>query len=34
MNSFQKIQKVSAAKQREFVDKAKATTVMLQSQAV
>ncbi|KAI9361580.1 t-SNARE [Pilaira anomala] len=33
LNSFQKIQKVSAAKQREFVDKAKATTVMLQSQA-
>jgi syntaxin 7 len=30
---FQKIQRVSASKQREYVDKAKATTAMLQSQA-
>ncbi|GAA5811654.1 hypothetical protein MFLAVUS_005095 [Mucor flavus] len=32
LNSFQKVQRESAAKQREYVNKAKATTVMLQSQ--
>ncbi|EPB88392.1 hypothetical protein HMPREF1544_04859 [Mucor circinelloides 1006PhL] len=34
LSSFQKAQRISASKQREYVDKAKATTVMLQSQAV
>ncbi|CEP14922.1 hypothetical protein [Parasitella parasitica] len=34
LSSFQKVQKISASKQREYVDKAKATTVMLQSQSV
>ncbi|KAI8640573.1 t-SNARE [Parasitella parasitica] len=34
LSIFQKVQKTSASKQREYVDKAKATTVMLQSQAV
>ncbi|KAI9258370.1 t-SNARE [Helicostylum pulchrum] len=34
LNSFQKVQRESAAKQREYVNKAKATTVMLQSQVV
>ncbi|CAO3632421.1 unnamed protein product [Mucor hiemalis] len=34
LSSFQKVQRVSASKQREFVDKAKATTVMLQSQVI
>ncbi|KAG2230626.1 hypothetical protein INT48_005894 [Thamnidium elegans] len=34
LNSFQKVQRESAAKQREYVDKAKATTVMLQSQVI
>ncbi|KAI7894528.1 t-SNARE [Mucor mucedo] len=34
LNSFQKVQRVSASKQREYVDKAKATTVMLQSQVI
>lgn len=34
LSSFQKAQRISASKQREFVDKAKATTVMLQSQVI
>ncbi|KAI9277213.1 t-SNARE [Phascolomyces articulosus] len=33
LGEFQKIQRVSASKQREYVDKAKATSAMLQSQA-
>ncbi|KAI9498304.1 t-SNARE [Zychaea mexicana] len=33
LGDFQKIQRVSASKQREYVDKAKATSAMLQSQA-
>ncbi|KAI8344456.1 t-SNARE [Chlamydoabsidia padenii] len=33
LSDFQKIQRVSASKQREYLDKAKATTAMLQSQA-
>ncbi|CAO3653386.1 unnamed protein product [Cunninghamella echinulata] len=33
LGDFQKIQRLSASKQREYVDKAKATTAMLQSRA-
>ncbi|SAM08186.1 hypothetical protein [Absidia glauca] len=33
LGDFQKIQRVSVSKQREYLDKAKATTAMLQSQA-
>ncbi|ORY94758.1 t-SNARE [Syncephalastrum racemosum] len=33
LGDFQRVQRVSASKQREYVDKAKATNVMLQNQA-
>lgn len=32
LGEFQKVQRLSASKQREYVDKTKATTAMLQSQ--
>jgi hypothetical protein len=33
ISEFQRAQRLSASKQREYVDKAKATTAMLQSQS-